>query len=357
MSFQTFVTERLAAITATLNAISTNAKKIDELPVQELLNSFSKIHVSNNGISESLSIQKIIDVILDNTTNQIISIGEITLVANNLTIPLNAQWLINGVNYNTTSDTVINIPYAETELTRTDILVANTLSQIIRISGIETAGIAVRPNIPTDTILVTEINVTDSSVGDPTPPITGDAFRSKIEKGEIVWNIDPYNGYVKIDTKASYRFGDALLTFYGLINSSTNLYDGREFTFKNNGISNITIKHNTGFPARILFWFNNELDYILKPKELIKVKYSAVSGFLEFINTSEVPTTSTPVFSTFQLIQKGYGNSNSTPEIGDIYCGWKDVTERWSEAKLINYIDISSLDDYNNFEPIIINSF
>ena len=37
MSFQTFVTQRLAALTAMMNAIATNAKKIDELPKQDPL--------------------------------------------------------------------------------------------------------------------------------------------------------------------------------------------------------------------------------------------------------------------------------------------------------------------------------
>ena len=61
MSFQTFVTQRLAALTAMINAISTNAKKIDELPKQDPLVATSKFHVSRQGISEYLEIQQIID--------------------------------------------------------------------------------------------------------------------------------------------------------------------------------------------------------------------------------------------------------------------------------------------------------
>ena len=60
MSFQTFVTQRLAAITAMMNAIATNAKKIDELPVQSDLHPASKFHVSRDGISESLEVEKLL---------------------------------------------------------------------------------------------------------------------------------------------------------------------------------------------------------------------------------------------------------------------------------------------------------
>lgn len=69
MSFQTFVTERLAAITALINAISTNAKKIDELPVQENVDFSSKFHLSRNGISESLTLQKLSDEIIEIINN------------------------------------------------------------------------------------------------------------------------------------------------------------------------------------------------------------------------------------------------------------------------------------------------
>ena len=190
MSFQTFVTERLTAITEALNKIGTNAKKIDDLPVQSNLDPSSKIHVSRGGTSESLQVQHIIDAINSNTYDQLLSIGEITLLDNVISIPADARAQINQINYNTVSITTIPIPYAATGLTRTDILVFNTSNQIVRFAGTETAGIAVRPNIPIDTVLVTEINVTESTISDPIPPIIGDALANKLDK-------DGYTGTAK----------------------------------------------------------------------------------------------------------------------------------------------------------------
>jgi len=190
MSFQSFVTERLAAITGMLNAIGTNAKKIDELPVQSNLDPASKIHVSRGGNSESLEVQEIINSINNNTYNQLLSIGEITLVDNVVTIPADARAQISQINYNTVAITTIPIPYAAAGLTRTDILVFNTSSLIVRVPGTETAGIAVRPNIPINTVLVTEINVTELAIGDPTPPVTLEALTTKLDK-------DGYTGTAK----------------------------------------------------------------------------------------------------------------------------------------------------------------
>lgn len=81
MSFQTFVTERLAALTAMMNAISTNAKKIDELPKQDPLVATSKVHVSKAGISEYLEIQQIINAVLIEkgvipTLDQVLTAGD-----------------------------------------------------------------------------------------------------------------------------------------------------------------------------------------------------------------------------------------------------------------------------------------
>lgn len=186
MDFKTFVTERLAALTAGYNAIGTNAKKIDELPVQSILDPTSKMHVSRDGISESLQVQNIIDVISNKAYDRLISIGEISLVGNVITIPSNARAQINQIYYNTISDTIITVPYAATGLTRTDILVFNTSSLIVRVPGPETAGIAIRPNIPVNTVLVTEINVTDVAIGEPTVPVTVEDLMLKLDKGGYI---------------------------------------------------------------------------------------------------------------------------------------------------------------------------
>lgn len=167
----TFVVELLTSLTNKVNAMTTNAKKIDELPVQVTIIPQSKIHVSKNGVSESLTIQRIIDAITNNLYDSVIYLGEISKVSNIITVPLNATWKISNVVYQTVLDTEITVPYCATGLNRIDILVANTSNQIVRISGDETSGIVVRPNIPINTILVTEFGVSDSVIGSLSAPI------------------------------------------------------------------------------------------------------------------------------------------------------------------------------------------
>lgn len=183
MSFQSFVTEKLQSIINRLNAIDSNSRKIDDLPVQNNLDLSSKIHVSRGGISESIELQTLINNISSSNFNQIITIGTITLTDNTVTIPAGAQWKINGFYYGIDDDVNIVIPYASTGFNRIDILVANALNEIVLIQGVESEDIAIRPNIPIDTILVTQLTVNDGGIIVDPPVIQGFFVYDYISEG------------------------------------------------------------------------------------------------------------------------------------------------------------------------------
>jgi hypothetical protein len=181
MSFQTVVMERIASITAALNAIAKNAKKIDDLPEQLTVNSLSKIHVSRDGFSEFLTIQKVKEDIINNINDQLVTVGDITVTGNTLTIPEGVQWKIGGVFYtkNTAADEILSLAAAGNS--RVDIIVANAESDILRVIGPESEGEAVRPNIPSGSLLITEVTITDSAIGTPSTPVIGSGLSLKAD--------------------------------------------------------------------------------------------------------------------------------------------------------------------------------
>lgn len=63
MSIVSILLEKVSALTERLNLIQSNAKKIDELPVQDTLVLTSKLHVSENGDSKSITVQDIVDAV------------------------------------------------------------------------------------------------------------------------------------------------------------------------------------------------------------------------------------------------------------------------------------------------------
>jgi len=296
MGFQEFVTERLAAITAQLNAIAVNAKKIFELPVQSTLDPSSLIHVSRDGVSESLSVQKIIDAINSESYDKIIAIGDITLDENEVTIPSGAEWKINDVHYGNIAEIAIPIPLADTGLTRTDILVANTSNTIILIQGLETDGIAVRPNIPINTVLVTEINVTDLTIGDPSIPIIGDSFVKKTDFGEVI-----IESIISETTTASLSASVGGIRFKGtnpsfeslLLYDTSNLYPGKKFVIKNSQAVNLIVKHMTGI-GQYKFSMPNEEDLTLKAGEIAPFDFKFTDdgyGVFEYVGIINAVTT------------------------------------------------------------------
>lgn len=185
MSFQKFVTERLAAITASLNNIGTNSKRIFELPAQTTLDPTSLIHVSRDEVSESLEIQKIIDAINNGNYSQLLSVGEISVTGLVVSIPSGASWVYENINYATVSITNITETLCAAGFLRKDILVANQSNQIVLIKGAESETIRIRPNIPIGSVLVTELDVDDTVVGTPTIPIIGNIYVKVTENQTI----------------------------------------------------------------------------------------------------------------------------------------------------------------------------
>ena len=173
MSWQTDITQAIANLTQRLNDITTSAKKIYELTWQNILNPASKIHVSNSeNQSEFITVQQILDAAISYKQNELIE-STVSVVGNDVTVDSGAKWIINNINHELAADFEETIPYAETGNTRNDILVGNESNLIIRVVGPETEGISPTPNTPLNTVLITTINVTDSTISDvPVVPDT-----------------------------------------------------------------------------------------------------------------------------------------------------------------------------------------
>lgn len=335
MSFQTFVTERLAAITALINAISTNAKKIDELPVQETLSTSSKFHVSKGGISESLEISKLIDAISSGTFDQILSVGEITVTGNVVAIPSDAQASIGGVVYVTVSETNIVIPYTSTDLSRIDILVFTTDNEIVLIQGIETAGLAIRPNVPLNTVLVTQINVTDASIGTPAEPIIGTTYKTKLENSKSNFSLGSFE-YVSSNEKAYYSILNQTTGFLKAvsINGANNfMYNGKEFVFDNLTGSPLVFKHldTTLIGSQYRrFYFSNSEDFVLQDKEKIVFRFynNRFEFFISTFSTNLINDLTTGGVTKALTAEMGKFLQNNKTEKGGYLGTAKDLKDK-----------------------------
>ncbi|WP_445453083.1 hypothetical protein [Flavobacterium sp. 25HG05S-40] len=153
----------LSQINEKYNQIQNNAKTIEEFDEQMTFLASAYIPISSGGITKKLNIQTILAAVVQTYIDRLIYVDEITIIDNDVTIPAGVQALINNLTYFTVTDSTFTIPFADTGKSRIDIVVMNNTSTLSVITGIETLGVAVRPNIPLNSVLVTQINVTDSA--------------------------------------------------------------------------------------------------------------------------------------------------------------------------------------------------
>ena len=215
---------KVNALTAEINQIKANAKENQDFPAQSVLDVDSKIRLTKDRVSSYITPRQLIEAINSGSYNKLLNIGNITVVDNVITIPSGASWKINNVVYTTTSDTNITVPYTSTGYIRQDIIVANDSGQLVLIQGQQATDIPIEPVPPSNTIYVTALLVSDSSITDPVQPSTLDETASHF-KGD-------YNPttHVPILSDTVGKNGD----YYKIISNST-----RDF-----GSGNISLKIN-----------------------------------------------------------------------------------------------------------------
>lgn len=214
-----------------------------------------------------------------NQSTKLISVGEITVDGNYVTVEP-AEWLINGINYETTSNTVLTVPFAATGKNRIDIIIGDTLNQIIRIAGDETTGIAVAPVVPLDTVYITQVAVNDNAIDEPEEPVISDLYITKAQEGfkyhsfaGVVDNLilDKYTHNLLTGSITEVRgcnFGDG----------DNQVYVGKRFLFINNLSNDILFINGSPYGA-FKFYTTNSEDLILKPNQTVEFWFTQLGEF------------------------------------------------------------------------------
>lgn len=218
--------------------------------------------------------------------DEIISIGEITQDGNEITIPELAVWRIGGITLSNEDEFVTTIAAATTGETRIDIIVAKADSTFELIMGEPSEDVAVAPVVPNNALLVTSITILGEYIiigGDTT---IGNIYIRKDDFNETF--VGAYANYpeLPIDAKRSVlRFigGCAELGSFTFSNLPA-LYNGKRLIIKNFQSIPLTIKHNGG-TGIYKFYFPNEQDFVLQPKQIIDFTYSATLKKFEFIGS------------------------------------------------------------------------
>lgn len=112
-------------------------------------------------------------LVLENQTdvdNAFITKPTFSLSANTLTIGALGQWRLLGVAYSNPTSVDFPITFCTTGKTRLVYFVPNSANGFTQVSGTETLGIAIQPQLPNENLYVTYVLVSDSGVGEPVIP-------------------------------------------------------------------------------------------------------------------------------------------------------------------------------------------
>lgn len=267
------------------NAIESNAKKVDELPHQNTLEPTSKLPVSRAGVSEHITVQQIISSIQNSNYNQLLAVGNITVIATDIIVESGVSGQINSVIYGISTDTTIPITLCATGFNRKDILVLTTSNTVITISGEETDGaIVLAPPVPIDTVYITEFDVSDSAIGTPIDPILGTQFKKKTESlGFGDPSLSGTNAVIQLRPEGNsyYALGNVgLISIDGfgldLITGNPDAeapYSMKDLFIENTGTTPFTLKHDGAGTADVKFFFTDETDLIIPAGGKLWLKY------------------------------------------------------------------------------------
>ena len=220
--------------------------------------------------------------------NKIVTQTGFSLTGQSLIINALWEWVFLNMTYSNPLAVTKNIPYCATGLKRIDYVVPNKFNSFDVISGQETSGILVAPQLPNNGIYVTYFIVTDSAIGDASTPIIGENYIAKASKSFIrmfnTGNVD----VISIDDKSWLKFEQGMTSLKSInIPDPKNFYFGKSYIIKNGATHNVTLFHNLG-TGGFKFNFPNAQDIILKPEESVQfilraINYTNTGGLLDYV--------------------------------------------------------------------------
>jgi hypothetical protein len=239
----------------------------------------------------STAVQTELDLKLDKSSivspDAITKIGTIDQTGSNITInALEFEWRINQVDYTNTLQYTTTIANATDGYNRIDLIVANTSNSFTKIEGIESIELAVKPDLPNDTLEVSFINVYGSTISQPATAKKG--FITESSKSFIRMFYTGDVDKISIGEESWLKFEQGMTSLKSInIPNKNNFYFGKTYIIKNGTSGDITLFHLQG-TGGFRFNFPNGQDLLLKPEESISVILRAINsqnngGLLDYV--------------------------------------------------------------------------
>lgn len=221
--------------------------------------------------------------------NGFTNLGEQTLVGGNYTATIGYEWNYANIHYGLIENYTVIIEEETTGNSRIDVIhtVPGT-NDLTKTVGTPSAGegTALKPQIPVGSLELTQINIYEDNISEPTQPITGSEFITKSSYGWSVKNISGANQRLvyQNDSNAFELVNPALISIDGVEIGEENQYNGQPIWILNSTGNNITLINNapdTGLISLYPFIFPNGEDMVVSDKGLVRFKIKGNHAIFE----------------------------------------------------------------------------
>lgn len=195
-----------------------------------------------------------------------------TLVGQDITFNAGWVWNINGVEYSNPIPVVRTIPLAGAGLSRFDKFALNTSSTFDRVEGDEASTNIFPPDLLPNTLEACMVFVTDTTVTESTPPVTGKAYVEKVESQDYVINsgstliMEQMN---LVDERLSLSLTGSVTDAKSIQLQNKYMRPGKPHFFKNRTGHIVTIWHLAG-TGNLRYYFPNATNLAVNPGEIVQ---------------------------------------------------------------------------------------
>lgn len=222
-----------------------------------------------------------------------------------ITANAHSRWNIAGVMYENSVSNIIQIPYSTSLKSRWVRICMTRDNSFVRVDGVEALSNPPVPVLPDHMLSYTFFLVTDNSIGEPSTPITGDLFKSKLESGILQSTIVGSLPNIRLDTEMShvvFTNASSISSFHATLNQK--IYPGKRYQITNQQNKMFSISHQaTGVSnlGNIRFFFPQMENYVMLPFESVEFYLSQDLTTLYFMNSNRGSGISKVVSSNVQI--------------------------------------------------------
>jgi hypothetical protein len=280
----------------------------------------------------------------------IVTTTGLTVSGQDVTMNAFWEWIIDTVNYTNPYAVVLNFPLATAGNSRLDMIALTTSNTAIRIAGTESTSNPVSPILPDNMLQASLVLITDSSVGTPSDPITGDIYIKKIERQKVIIPNDVLS-FTLNDERHFVEFTNDEQGDFRYFILGANYISGQNhpLRIRNNTGHAFTLMHlypsGSNLPGEaVLFFPNNPDNFILQNKEIIEFVYDTDSNRFEYFGvisnggSSSVSSATIEQLTSATVWNFNHGLNNPNPCVSV----WNSLGEIIFPSKIIS-VDSNNL--------------